>query len=262
MSEVIARRARKLHVVEHRPELFDDTRFVEEMRANIRDRDFYVVKNLVDATVLGRIRAYLTGVGRSSLPSWSPLEEGCPDFHRVQQMNPRSAVQGILQQFMFHPWNQNVFDLFDLFAPVYRFRNLISGFELDSFRENTPSDPYCARLVFQYYPKGGGMMNRHSDPVGEHQLTVPTVQMSKKGVDYESGGLVVIGEDGEPIQVDDHLDIGDGVFFNAEVIHGVEPVDPGATSDWLAYEGRWMCLVAIIRSAANRTTPTALQVDG
>lgn len=106
------------------------------------------------------------------------------------------------------------------------------------------------------------MMNQHSDPVGEHQLTVPTIQMSKKGVDYEGGGLFLIGEDGEPIQVDDYLDVGDGVFFNAEVAHGVEPIDPGTTPDWLAYEGRWMCLVAVVRAAANRTAPAARQVGG
>lgn len=181
---MIARRARKLHVIEYRPELLDDTRFIEEMRSNIRDRDFYVIKNLVDATALRRIRAYLTSIGRNSLPSWSPLEEGCPDFHRAQQMNPNSPVQGILHQFMFHPWNQNVFDFFDLFALTYRYRNLISGLESDNFLKYTSSDSYCARLAFQFYPRGGGMMNQHSDPVGEHQLTVPTVQMSKKG-----GGL-------------------------------------------------------------------------
>ena len=259
---MIARRARKLHVIEHRPELFDDTRFIEEMRSNIRDRDYYVIKNLVDATILRRIRAYLTSIGRNSLPSWSPLEEGCPDFHRVQQMNPNSPVQGILHQFMFHPWNQNVFDFFDLFASTYRYRNLISGLESDNFLKYTSSDSYCARLAFQFYPRGGGMMNQHSDPVGEHQLTVPTVQMSKKGVDYEGGGLFLIGEDGEPIQVDDYLDVGDGVFFNSEVAHGVEPIDPGTTPDWLAYEGRWMCLVAVVRAAANRTAPAARQVGG
>ena len=42
----------------------------------------------------------------------------------------------------------------------------------------------------------------NADPVDRHQLTVPTMLLSKKGEDFQSGGLVVERAGGERVDVD------------------------------------------------------------
>jgi len=51
--------------------------------------------------------------------------------------------------------------------------------------------------------------------------------------------------------LDDKTAIGDVVFFDARLIHGVEIVDPGVVRPWLDFVGRWTCLVATNKVTEN-----------
>lgn len=54
----------------------------------------------------------------------------------------------------------------------------------------------------------------------------------------------------------------DRIVEYGELIHGVAPVDPDEPLDWLSFQGRWVMLGAIIKTAANTASPNALQVGG
>ena len=105
------------------------------------------------------------------------------------------------------------------------------------------------------------MLHRHSDPVGYHQLVVPTIVMSNRGEDFEHGGLFVEREDGSRVDIDDVAEIGDAVYFHAETIHGVAPVDPKESLDWLSFKGRWMGLIAVNRLHENQAVARSLDLD-
>jgi hypothetical protein len=111
------------------------------------------------------------------------------------------------------------------------------------------------------YPRGGGYLNRHADPVDYHQLTVPIMQLSKKGDDFESGGLYVEMADGSDLILDDIAEWGDVVYFNAQCPHGVAPIDPDAAMRWHDYQGRWMLLFAVNRLAGNASIANAVDLD-
>jgi hypothetical protein len=242
--------------------MLEDAARLEEVRDGLRAGDVYVARRAYDPDVLADIQSYLAGVGRHSLPNYAPIEAGAPNFHRMNRADPRAYVRGSFHQFVFFPWNQDVFNLFDLFAPIYALKNVLSGLPADAFLGVTPQDGCTARLAFQMYPRGAGFLNRHSDPVDYHQLTVPILQMSTKGRDFKEGGLFVQMADGSDLVVDDVTGPGDVIYFNARCPHGVHPIDPDVEPRWLDYAGRWMLLFATNKLAGNTAIADAVDLDG
>jgi hypothetical protein len=224
---------------------------IAEIRRNIQAGDVYIARNLFDRGLILKIRDYLRRVGQSSLPNYHPIAPGCPNFHRMNAWDERAYVKSCFHQFAFFPWNQDLFALFRTFRPVYHMKNLVSGLPAESFLGTAPEGGCVSRLAFQFYPRGGGAMNRHRDPVDHHQLTVPIMIASQKGDDFHEGGAFVERRDGSKLFLDDVAGIGDVVYFNAQTVHGVESIDPQAEMDWSTFEGRWMLLFAVNKVSAN-----------
>lgn len=244
-------RCRNVVHADNHDEVLADARLVEEMRENVRAGDAYIFRSVFPAEWLISIRSYLTAVGQTSLPNYHAIEAGAPNFHRLNRLDDRAYTYGAFHQFCFFPWNQDVFNLFERFRQVYELKNLTSGLAADRFLGNTSDEGCVSRLAFQCYPKGVGRLNRHSDPVDYHQLTVPILQMTKKGVDFQTGGLFVVDEHDNQVDLDAITDVGDVVYFNAQCPHGVDPIDADEPERWLTFEGRWMLLFAINRVASN-----------
>jgi hypothetical protein len=253
--------ARTIRTLENHRAALRDAKAIDSIRAHIRKGDAYVARGVFPAPLVERIREYLAGVGRNSLPNYAPIAAGCPNFHRLNDADERSYVKGRFHQFSFFPWNQDVFNLFELSREVYYMRNLLSGNRKDRFLGRTPEDGCAARLSFQFYPRGVGGMNKHRDPVGPHQLVVPTLVMSRKGEDFSDGGAFVESRGGRRTCLDDVARVGDVVYFNAQVPHGVETIDPGAEPDWLSFRGRWVLLFAINKLSGNAAVADAVDLE-
>jgi hypothetical protein len=242
---------RTLSTIDDAAALLGDESALAAVKDHITAGDVYIARRQFDPVFMKELREYLVGVGRGSLPNYAAIEPGAPNFHRMNRADPRAYVLASFHQFVFFPWNQDVFDLFRIFAPVYHMKNRLSGLPGDRFLGVQPQDGCTARLAFQMYPRGGGFLNRHADPVDHHQLTVPILQMSRKGEDFHAGGLYVQMANGEDLMIDDITEPGDVVYFNAACPHGVKPIDPHAELRWPAFAGRWMLLFAVNRLAQN-----------
>ncbi len=253
--------ARQLRVLEDHAAMLEDAKSLAEMRDGIRAGDVYVAKWVFSPKLVERMKEYLTGIGKSSLPNYRRIEEGCPNFHRINRWDERSYVKACFHQFSFFPWNQDVFDLFALSKPVYQMKNLLSGNDKDRFLGRSPEDGCASRLSFQFYPKGLGGMNKHQDPVDHHQLTVPTLVMSKKGRDFSKGGLFVEKSGGERICLDDATEPGDVLYFNAQTPHGVERIDEGGEPDWLSFSGRWTLIFAVNKLDGNSAVGDSVDLE-
>jgi len=238
-----------------------DEILIKEIRANVQNGDVYIARNVFSEDLILRIRKYLVKVGQSSIPNYQKIELGAPNFHRMNQVDPRAYVKGCFHQFVFFPWNQDYFNLFELSKEVYFLKNLISNLPADKFLKSEPEDGCTSRLAVQFYPQGQGFLNKHRDPVDHHQLTVPIMIMSKKGVDFQSGGAYVEKENGEKVILDDICNIGDVIFFNAHMAHGVEKIDPETKTEWLDFKGRWMLLFAVNKLFSNTTISDAVDLD-
>lgn len=241
----------KILFIEDHGSLFKDQGKISGMKFNIQKGQIYIAKQLYSKDLIYKIRDYLINIGSNSLPNYYPIYEGCPNFHRLNRFDKRSYVKACFHQFVFFPWNQDLFNFFEIFQPVYRMRNLLSGLPEDSYLGTSPQDGCIARLAFQFYPSGEGAMNRHIDPVDYHQLAVPLLIMSDKGKDFQEGGLFVEPKAKERILIDDICGIGDVVYMNAQISHGVLPIDPNVARDWMSFKGRWMLLFAVNKLSEN-----------
>jgi hypothetical protein len=253
---------RNLHWIDDQAALLGDAERLQRVRENIAEGDIYIARRQFTPEWLHEVREYLTGVGRGSLPNYVPIEAGAPNFHRMNRNDSRAYVPGCFHQFVFFPWNQDPFDLFKACAPVYHMKNLLSGLPAGKYLGVQPEDGCTARLAFQVYPRGGGFLHRHADPVDYHQLTVPILQMSRKGNDFDSGGLYVQMSGGQDLIIDEIAAPGDVIYFNAACPHGVAPIDSDVPMRWTTFAGRWMLLFAVNRLAANTAIGNAVPVGG
>ena len=64
-------------------------------------------------------------------------------------------------------------------------------------------------------------------------------KMSVRGVDYSLGGLYFVDQEGQEMDIEDEIELGDMYISYATVLHGVKTVDPGKTTDWNSMKGRW-----------------------
>lgn len=243
--------ARDLHFVDSLTEIVNSETNIQEMREGLLEGDVFVIRGVESKERLDAYRSYLEGVGRGSLPNYRAIEPNVPNFHRMDRWDPRAHVQSCFHSFSFFPWNQDVFNLFERYKEVYHLKNAVSDLPQDSFLGNEPDMGCTARIGFHYYPKGTGGLNRHQDPFDYHQITVPIMIMSEKGVDFQEGGAYVEDASGEKILLDDICQPGDVIYFNAECFHGVDMIDPDETEDWLSFEGRWILLFAVNKIAGN-----------
>src|ERR1700704_1344978 len=98
--------------------ILDNKRRLDLLGAAVHDRKVCVIRGAMDCDYVNQIKSYLSQIGRCSLPSRHPTLPGCPNHHRVYQWDERSFVKGCFHQFSFFPWNEDIFQLFKVFAPI------------------------------------------------------------------------------------------------------------------------------------------------
>jgi hypothetical protein len=222
--------------------------------------DAIIIRDVIPNLKIQQIKNYLRGIGRSSLPNWQPLVPNCPNFHRVNNWDQRSFVKACFHQFSFFPWNDDVLNLYATFKDIFTLRNLLSGADASAYLGPEPFDHCIARISFQFYPRGGGAMNKHKDPQGPHQAVVPILIMSKLGEDFTEGGAFLESTSGETIFLERFAGPGDLVFFDPQMPHGVAPIDPESEMDWPLFEGRWMSIFAVNKLTTNTQIANATDI--
>lgn len=251
---------RIIRATNHR-DVLADPEAIKKIADDIKSGDVYIFERAIEPKQLITIRQYLVGIGKGSLPNYHKIEAGSPNFHRINRWDPRAYVKACFHQFAFFPWNEDVFDLFQLTREIYAMRNMVAGLPSDKFLGRDVQDACAARISFQFYPKGIGGMNMHRDPYDYHQLTVPIVTMSTKGKDFNTGGAYVVGASDERIYLDDISQVGDVIYFNSQTPHGVEKIDEGAEVDWTSFEGRWMMLLAVNKLVESTVVGDAIDLE-
>ena len=86
--------------------------------------------------------------------------------------------------------------------------------------------------------RGGGGLDNHIDPT-KNQRVIIGAMMSKRGVDYETGGFYCVDANMERVDFEPHLDVGDMVCAYPTMVHGVTAVDADKPLEWKSREGRW-----------------------
>jgi len=223
-----------------------DRSLQNEIKMKIKNGHMIVFKKFVDKKIINKLKKYLVNIGKNSLPGFEPISNHAKNHHRVVNNDPRSFVKGCFHQFSFFPWNQDPFSIFNEFKEGYWIKNILSNNAKDTFLKINSKNEIVARLSFQFYPKGQGYLNLHSDPIGNHQITAPILVMSSKGKnkDFNKGGSYLLNKKNKKIYIEDKADIGDLIMYDASIPHGVDYIDGKnlKKNSWINFEGRWMLL--------------------
>ena len=249
-------------IVEMPFEAAEKSTSIDVMREHIEAGGAYLLRGAVDPSFVWRLRTYLESVGSNSFPNYEPIELGAANSHRINFWDDRSHVKGCFHQFNFYPWNQDILNLFSHFRGIYRLRNLINGLSADQFLDWQADAQIVPRLSVQFYPKAIGALNTHTDPVGFHQLCVPTLVMSEFGKDFHGGGFYLMSSVSNRVMIEKKASIGDLILINAQTPHGVATIDENLNEDWMSFEGRWTTLFAMNKIAESQQIDDSAEVTG
>jgi len=228
-------------------------RLVYESKAALLERihapEVFVIHEFYDPQEILSLRRTVFDSGQLSDPSWHPLYNDCPDYHRLHDNYPNAYVKAKMHAFYFHGWRQENAYLFEYFREIFHMKNFLAGREKDAFVANVPSDGPVARVNFQNYPTGGGYLAEHVDPVSNFALIQTLVQASEWGADFTSGGLYARQEEGgDKLYLDQFTFPGDLIVLSPGIPHGVETVDPQDDYQWQVNRGKWTVLPIIVNS--------------
>ena len=225
-----------------------------DLEGILQKKDIIIIKSFFDKPYLNEICDYLFNIKESSLPNYHPIEKNAPNFFRFNFDDARSYVKTFSIQFNFFPWNQDPFNFFEKFKVLFDLR----GYTCPASKT---TDDMVERLSFQFYPSGKGHMAKHSDPVGNHQLGVVSVVLSKFGSDYLSGGLVLEDDNGKIIYPEKNADIGDIIIFNGSQPHGVDHIDKNYPYNFKSKKGRWMLMSAVTKPLSNKLIANSIPYE-
>jgi hypothetical protein len=220
----------------------------DEFMASIDAGRCYVVKRFYPRELIMEMRALMGRWRRESAPSWHPCYDGVPDYHRINDLYPHSYVKARMRSFYFHRFNARR-NLFERFKDIFELKNFLAGEPRDAYYDTVPSDNVISRLTCHQYPRGGGWLEEHVDPVSNFAKIQTLVQAADFGQDFESGGLYYrLTPQGEPIMIDPLSELGDLIVLSPGVRHGVMAVDAERRLDWETDDGRWTFIPIIIYS--------------
>jgi hypothetical protein len=130
-------------------------------------------------------------------------------------------------------WSEDIYKMRNIFRQVARLRNQIYGLSIDFAINDIAENGYWTASRIHQYPLGGGFFIGHRDTTlldvakekgtGFFQIILV---MSKKGIDFETGGAFIEDKKGDRLNIDDSVEIGDIIVYDGQTFHGVEDIDP------------------------------------
>ena len=161
-------------------------------------------------------------------PTYFPFERSSPNFLKINNLHPQSIVTGSFIQYNFFPWNpesQSVFSTLktqisllvhytDAYCKNKYNKSYLDLTGLDN--ETMYNEKFFFRVAYQCFPASYGFLSLHRDPIGEHQICAPIVNLTP----IKERGLYYILND-ECHCVQKLLDYGDTIFFDSSRLHGV-----------------------------------------
>lgn len=217
---------------------------IEKIRSAITAKKVVVIKRAFEPELLNAIRQAIFATMMKSQVSNPAIESTTPNFFRVDDNPAKSAVKRVKQLYCSFYWNADVAGETKLMRAMSRFRNSIAGLSRNYTLNGIEDDGYMTYSNISHYPVGSGVLNKHQDPPNK-QFAVIIASLSEKGRDFYQGGLFV-EVNGEKVNLDDHLALGDIYLMNPQQPHGIDTIDAGEQTDWQSERGRWILFPALI----------------
>ena len=217
-----------------------DFNFIWLMTMSLYAGDVYIIKGAFEKDWIEELKRKAFQYGQSSPSSFHKMLEGCPDFHRIIDLETgkKYSFRVCKHSCFFYPWNPDPLQLFPTVYSRWRVIKHLMGLEPQAYVWNTPKDGVVDRIQIAQYPSGIGYLEPHSDPY-KHQRLFFSGYMTKRGIDYEGGGFYLVGEGDKVVEAEADINVGDIGIGYATIYHGVAPCNRDKPVDWNSMDGRW-----------------------
>ena len=219
----------------------EEVSFANQITKSLIAGDIYILKNAFDKKFFDDLKMNCYSHFKDQPSSFHKMLEGCPDFHRIINIETgkKYSFKKCKHSFYFYNWNNDPLNLYETTYKRWRRIKKLMGYKPDIFEKNTPKDGPIDRIQVVRYPSKYGFLEPHSDPY-KYQKFFISGYMSKKGEDYVDGGFYALNGKDEIIDVEQLIDVGDiGIGF-ATIVHGVAPANRKKEPSWEDQnDGRW-----------------------
>lgn len=195
-----------------------DENDLTDLACKIRSVGYGIIKDAFPPDLLNQMRAliearlHLANCKKNIIwsPCWGEEDTVCSSKDEFQYFQRGYAF----------PWGHD----YDTFSPL-NLESLRSRLlERLGIDVKTHSQNY---FTWSCYPSDGGRLGQHVDCIGDEDSKLVLhyiIPLTIKGVDFEDGGLYLIDHEGNKVDVDSKLQLGDVVFFDGTRPHGVDPI--------------------------------------
>ena len=211
-----------------------------EIYQELFDGKVFILRSTHSEEQMVKLKKIIHEFGQSTPECFYKIQGDCPNFHVTNQDNPLYKVLMSIHSYHFFSWNDSPINIFGDVSEALEVYETLCEYDPREILRNTCDDDVVARIQIHHYPTGGGHTQMHIDPTTFVKVAWITM-MTKRGVDYENGGLYVLDISGNKFYPELSLDlnIGDTVVLYPQMIHGVDAIDAGHTSEWASDNGRW-----------------------
>lgn len=235
---------REIHII-NKKKFLSLSKEPEKNQAKIIKRlymgDVYIVKSVISKKYIEFLKSELVKISKNEKARFFKMNKKCPNFWRRinEKIAKKYSVVAVRDSYYFFRWNKEKLKLWKNFDTVWSFVKKLGGLDKDSFINNLPKDGIVDRVQIVRYPENSGFIEPHfHDPI--NQRLIISIYMSKKGIDYSSGGTYFF-KGKKKVNIEDFIDKGDLAIFYASMKHGVDPVKIINNSSNENYKGRWWC---------------------
>lgn len=240
-SSLVMRNTVVMEFSEFRDKVYsNDQKNVDQLAESLFNGDVYVLKRAFPPEFLLNLKKKAHEIGEKKSESYHPMIDGVPDQHRIidHEVSKNYTYTANRHSYFFFKWNGDPLKMFDEVNERWRVFKYLGGFPKDMYENNLPHDGVIDRIQLAHYPAGGGGLEPHQDPILNQKVIIGGI-ISKRGIDYKTGGIFFMNSKKERVEVEEHLDIGDMFCAYPTVVHGVNPVDSHIPLDWKSDAGRW-----------------------
>jgi len=197
------------------------SRNLQAISRDLNNGHLLIVRNYLDIETVQSLRQLSFDFADRWVDEFMPFDIGIPNNARIHIPRPESIVPAYFKAINFYPWNSSSTNLFNKCMDLYSLRASLVGKSAASFISEYDNG-YAARLALQFYPENKGYFKSHRDPFEAHQVAIPTIALSKSGIDFSSGGFYLMDSQNLKVYIDPILEPGDAILFHSLIEHGVD----------------------------------------
>ena len=216
-----------------------DEKLMEKFDSALKKYGFCIIKNFVEKIALKeKIEKLKTDFSTNDdVRITGPYYYKMKNFQRVDLGDYRQTNARFSRMITQFSWDEDSL-LKNEIDELIKFRNEYLNLKKDGLIYEIDGSKFCDLPKILQYPKGGGFMNRHTDDNNEYAVMNILLALSKRGTDYQVGGAYYHDKNGNIVDAEEVLDIGDLYMHDPLTLHGVHAIDPESTIDLNTFSGR------------------------